>query len=55
MSTELRVEKIFSRKNNMLSNYDKNRNRNRIDEGKEQEITSMLLEPVPLPSLVALE
>jgi len=44
MSTELRVEKLFSHKNTMLSNHNKNSSRNRNDGGKEHEEEGRRLE-----------
>jgi len=38
ISTELRVEKVFCHKNNRLTNHDKNRRENRIDEVKNKEV-----------------
>ena len=44
MSTELRVEKLFSHKNTMLTNHKKNRGKNKNDEDKVQEIKGRRLE-----------
>jgi len=44
MSTELRIEKLFSHKNTMLTNHNKNSRRNRNDEDKEHKEEGRRLE-----------
>jgi len=44
MSTELRVEKLFSHKNTMLTNHNKNSSRNRNDKHKEHKEEGKRLE-----------